>query len=372
MTRKLRVAHVLFRLDYGGLENGVVNIINRLPPREFDHTIITLTHSTDFRSRLHENIRLVELKKPPGNSPIYLVRLWKVLRSGHFDIVHTRNLACLEPQLAAALAGVPVRIHGEHGWDVSDLAGAARRYRLLRRAFRPFVHRYVALSAEIERYLVQRVGVDPARIARIGNGVDARRFQPAAERPAGFVVGSVGRMELVKDYMNLARAFVAMAEGGDGATRLLIAGGGSQRAAVGAYLQEHGPQGRWELPGPSDDVPALLGRFSVFVLPSLAEGMSNTILEAMASGLPVVATDVGGNRELVSDGETGFLVPAGDSVALHDRLVFYRDHPQVAAEHGRAARQRVLQHFSLASMVALYRRLYLASAVAAGLPATVD
>ena len=108
-------------------------------------------------------------------------------------------------------------------------------------------------------------------------------------------------------------------------------------------------------------------RFSVFVLPSRAEGISNTILEAMASGLPVIATDVGGNRELVVDGETGFLVPSGDAGAIAGRLTWYRENPDALARHGRAGRERVLREFSLDVMVENYRRLYQEGTGAAGL-----
>ena len=110
--RKIRIVHILFRLDYGGLENGVANIIGRLPAEEFDHTIISLTDSTDFRRRLPENVAVHELHKRPGNNPAYLYKIWKILRKGRFDILHTRNMPCLEAQAAALLAAVPVRIHG--------------------------------------------------------------------------------------------------------------------------------------------------------------------------------------------------------------------------------------------------------------------
>ena len=183
MTGKIRIAHVVHRFDCGGLQNGMVNIINLLPSREFDHTVISLTDSTDFRGRLPENVPVVELHKRPGASPAYLYRVWKMLRRKRFDILHTRNLPCLESQLAGLLAGVPVRIHGEHGWDVFDLHGTTRRYRWLRRAFRPVVTRYVVLSRQLQEYLTTVIGVSPARIVRICNGVDTEKFRPAVTVP---------------------------------------------------------------------------------------------------------------------------------------------------------------------------------------------
>ena len=355
----------MYRFDCGGLQNGMVNIINRLPSAEFEHAVISLTDSTEFRRRLPENVPVTDLHKPPGNSPAYLYRVWKMLKNERFDILHTRNLPCLESQLAGRLAGVPVRIHGEHGWDIFDLRGTRRRYRLLRRAFRPLVSRYVVVSRHLEGYLVDAIGVPPDRIRRICNGVDTGRFHPSSAGlpTATFVVGSVGRMEQVKDYQNLARAFALVAGHAPVATRLVLVGDGSQRPAVAEYLRAKGLEGVATLTGARDDIPELMRGFSVFVLPSRAEGISNTILEAMASGLPVIATDVGGNSELVVDGETGFLVPPGDPGAIASRLAYYRQNGDTLAHHGRAARERVLREFSLEVMVDGYRRLYRESVI---------
>lgn len=362
--RRIRIAHVLFRLDYGGLENGVVNIIRRLPAEEFDHTVVSLTDSTDFRRRLPENVPVHEMHKRPGNNPAYLYRVWSMLRRGRFDILHTRNLPCLESQLAGLLAGVPLRIHGEHGWDVFDIDGSNRVYRALRRAFRPVVHRWVALSGHLEGYLTGTVGVPPGRVTRICNGVDTARFHPAAGGRAGpdLVVGSVGRLEPVKDFMNLARGFALAARaagpGSGPGLRLRLVGDGSERARIAAFLVAEGLAERCELAGARDDVPAQMRDFDLFVLPSRAEGISNTILEAMATGLPVIATDVGGNAELVAHGETGFLVPPGDPAAIAERIGWYRAHPAELARHGRAARARAEAAFSIDAMVARYRALY--------------
>jgi sugar transferase (PEP-CTERM/EpsH1 system associated) len=357
--RKIRIAHLVYRFDCGGLQNGMVNIINRLPADEFEHAVISLTDSTDFRRRLPENVPVAELHKRPGNSPAYLYRVWKMLREGGYDILHSRNLPCLEGQFAALTAGVPVRIHGEHGWDVFDLQGTARRYRMLRRAFRPVVDRYVVVSRHLQDYLCRTIGVPPGRVTRICNGVDAQKFAPvAAPGVEPFVVGSVGRIEQVKDYLTLARAFAQFARDTQPPPRLVLVGDGSQRSAVAACLESEGLAAAAEFTGARDDVAAQLARFSVFVLPSRAEGISNTILEAMATGLPVIATAVGGNDELVVDGETGFLVPPGDPAAIAARLAWYRAHPQALSRHGRAARERVLREFSLDGMVESYRRLY--------------
>ena len=329
-----------------------------------------------FAARIRrDDVQFMSLHKPPGHGVKLYPRLLQLFRELQPAIVHTRNLAALECQVPAALAGVPVRIHGEHGRDAHDPDGSVRRYQWLRRAYRPFVHRYVALSRELAHYLEHRVGVPPQRIAQIYNGVDLTRFdRGSATRfappgcpfsdPAVFVVGTVGRMQTVKAQPLLAQAFVralqmqpALRE----RLRLVMVGDGPLRADAQAVLDAAGVRDLAWLPGERADVPDVMRGLDCFVLPSLAEGISNTILEAMACALPVLATAVGGNAELVvtaGKGQTGRLVPAGDVAALAAGLIAMSADAAAAVEMGRAGRERVERQFSLRSMVASYQSLY--------------
>ena len=368
------VLHLLYRFDTGGLENGVVNLINHMPASAYRHTVAALTEvAPEFSRRVErDDVDFISLHKPPGHgAKLYpqLLRLFSELRPA---IVHTRNLAALECQVPAMLAGVPVRIHGEHGRDVEDLDGTSRRYQWLRRAYRPFVHEYVALSRDLAGYLEQRVGVPPRRIAQIYNGVDIERFHPAAggrtaingcpfTDPAVWFVGTVGRMQTVKAQTLLARAFVLALEQAPelrDRLRLVMVGEGPLRAEAQAILDAAGVGALAWLPGERADVPDVMRGLDCFVLPSLAEGISNTILEAMASGLPVLATDVGGNAELVVQGQTGDIVPADDAQALATGLIRMAADPARAAIMGQAGRVLVESRFSLPAMVASYQGLY--------------
>jgi sugar transferase (PEP-CTERM/EpsH1 system associated) len=289
-------------------------------------------------------------------------------------IVHTRNLAALEAVVPAWAARVPVRIHGEHGRDARDPDGRVAKLQWVRRTYSPFVTRYVALSGDLERYLVDRVGIAPSRIERICNGVDTVRFAPPPQSGDGeracpfheghWIVGTVGRMDPVKDQPLLARAFVRALELRPAARdrlRLAIVGDGPIRRDVEALLSVHGvPDLAW-LPGERSDIPAAMRAMNCFVLPSLGEGISNTILEAMACGLPVLATRVGGNAELVDEGVTGTLVPAADVEALAAALLRYFDAPELAARHGAQGRARVERSFSLKGMIDRYQDLYVQS-----------
>ncbi len=359
--------HVMHRFATGGLENGVVNLINRMPAHRWRHGVLALTGVDEaFRRRVrHDDVVFVSLDKKPGHLIRQYPSVYRLLRQLRPAVVHTRNLAALEVQLPAWAAGSSARIHGEHGWDVYDPAGTRLRYMLLRRIYAPFVQQFVTVSADLENYLVHRVGIAAGRVEQLMNGVDAERFAPAPEArasvagcpfvdPALWLVGTIGRQQPIKDQTNLARAFVAalrLRPQARQTMRLVIVGEGPLRAEAGCA------ELAW-LPGERADVPDVLRGLDLFVLPSLAEGISNTILEAMATGLPVVATAVGGNPELVADGRTGTLVPPADSGRLAEAILRYFDDRELQREHGQAGRQRVEQCFSLDRMVDRYELLY--------------
>ena len=153
VDRRPHVVHLMYRFDTGGLENGVVNLINHMPADAFRHTVVALTEVTDFRHRiLRTDVEFVALHKPPGHGVWQYPKLYNLFRRLRPQIVHSRNLAALEVQVPAWAAGVPVRIHGEHGRDVGDLDGSNVTYQRVRRFYRPFVHHYVALSRDLASF----------------------------------------------------------------------------------------------------------------------------------------------------------------------------------------------------------------------------
>ena len=367
------ICHILYRLDYGGLENGLVNLINRLPDDRYTHAIVCLTDATAFRERIvRDDVQVFSMGKGPGNDPRLHLRVWRLLRRLRPDIVHVRNLPTLEMLLPARLAGARNVVYGEHGLDVRELDERARLYRRLRRWCHPLIGRYVAVSRDLGGWLRRQVGVPEDRLTVIYNGVDARRFQPRQEggptrlppgfAPAGAIIyGAVGRLESIKDQVTLARAFVALVQGAPdlrARARLVIVGDGSLRGQIEDILTDGGVRELAWLPGFRDDLPEFYRSFDVFVLPSRREGISNTALEAMASGLPVIATDVGGNPEVVADGATGSLVPPADPSALAQAMHAYAAQPSLAPTLGAAGRQRALEIFSLDAMLGAYDRLY--------------
>ena len=367
------VLHVIYRLAMGGLENGLVNLINHMPAGRYRHAIVCLTDFTDFRDRLcSPAVSVVALHKEPGLDLSVYRKLWSIIRDMKPMIVHTRNLPTFEMAALAALARVPYRIHGEHGRDLHDAYGTNRKFLIFRKVLDIAVHHYVAVSQDLEQWLKSMVMIAPKKVSQIYNGVDTQVFHAPTQKgrdvfPKGFasldqvVIGTVGRLQQVKDHATLIRglAFLikrdpAMAD----KFRLMIVGDGPLKMEIEQLIHESHLIDMVWMAGARTDIPRLLQGMDIFVLPSEAEGISNTILEAMASGLPVIATRVGGNSELVVEGETGLLVPAKDPQALGMALLAYLQDRRTMRSHGEAGRKRVEKEFSMQAMVEHYLQVY--------------
>lgn len=373
MNRKPLIAHVLYRLDTGGMERVLVTVINRTQPK-YRHAVICLDQYTAYRDRIVDpEVRCFALHKRPGKDWACYFRLWKVLRQLRPDLVQTYNSGALDAAPVAKMAGVHRVVHAERGRSAEDPNGERRKYRALRRCMAPFIDRYLAVSRDLRDWLTEKVGIDPERVVYLPNGIDAAGFAVSPARkparpllgsfapPGTVLIGTVGRLDPVKDQAGLLAAFKLLCEalpGVRGTLRLAIAGEGSERPRLEARIAQLGLGEQVCLLGNRDDVPAILPEFDIFALSSIAEGMPGVVLEAMAAGLPVVATDVGGVREVVSSGTTGSLVPAGDSAALSHALSKYVSDESLRAQHGSAGRRAAETRFSLDHMLSSYNALY--------------
>jgi sugar transferase (PEP-CTERM/EpsH1 system associated) len=367
------VVHIIDRLLVGGMENGIVNILNHSPPGRYRHAIICLRYFSDFRDRIaDDSVEVYALDKKDGKNPNYYFRLWRLLRQLRPEIVHTRNLPTIDLVPIIALSGVRRIVHGEHGRDLLEVHGKNRKYNRIRRLMSPWVQRYIAVSRDLQIWLSDTVGVPKDKIAHIYNSVDTTKFFPLpGEKPplpaeAGqpdhaFVIGTVGRMEGIKDQITLVQSFIHLCSLRRDSKRvpfLVLVGDGSLRESAKNLLNDAGLLDRAWLAGSRDDVPDLMRALDLFVLPSINEGISNTIIEAMATGLPVVATHVGGNPELVMTDKTGMLVPPKDVEAMAKVLNLYVQNPDLCHEHGSVGRTRALNEFSVQTMVKSYLSIY--------------
>jgi len=352
----------------GGLENGVVNLINRLDWQRYDHVVCCITRSGRSAGRLRrDDVHIIELGKPQGNDWYLPLRLASLFRKLSPHIVHTRNWGTIDGIIGARIGRVPVVIHGEHGYSMAEVDGNNHKRTIVRWALSPFVDRFVTVSKSLQDWLQNTVGIDEHKITTICNGVDLARFDNVCSKQAvraaygfrqdEFLIGTVGRLDPIKNQACLLRVLRDLVPQYPYA-RLLIVGHGPCYEQLREQTQQLGLADRVVLMGERDDIPQLLQSLDVFVLPSLSEGIANTILEAMATGLPVIATRVGGNVELVLDRETGFLIPSRNDFALSEAIQVYLREPSLAYQHGTAGRQRVVQRFSLSKMVETYDSLY--------------
>ena len=368
---RLRVLHVVARLGLGGTEHGVLKVLGGLGEEQFEHRICAVRGmDTGFASRMNVAAKTYTAGSAAPGFQFPLFRLKRIMKEFRPHIVHTRNFGALEAIPAARLAGVPVAIHSEHGYELEILQGLPLRRRILCRALFPMADAVFAVTKELRTYHSCQSWLPTGRFRVIYNGVNTDRFSPLCDEapkirrelqvPAGrTVIGSVGRLVPIKDHVTLLRAAELLLQQGK-EIHVLLVGDGPERAKLQEYAA-NSPQlaGRVGFLGASDRVPQLMNAMDVFVLPSICEGMSNTILEAMATGLPVVATRAGGNPELVDDESVGLLFAPRDVPALAQHLARLVENADLRRNVGESARRRVVEQFSLAEMIRRYRDLYL-------------
>ena len=363
-ARRARIVQVIPSLRVGGLERVAIRLVEHLAPLA-EQAVVTPAGAGPLAERVRAGVPVFPLGETHRQDRWNALRMARLFRKLRPDIVHTRNWTCIDAIIGAKLAGVPVVIHGEHGREAADPEGRNRRRQRVRRLLSPFVTEFVAVSRDLAQWLVEQVGVPARKVRTIYNGVDTERYAPgeraSARQALGLpldctLVGTVSRLDPVKDQAGLIRAFAQTANKGKSA--LLIAGDGPSRRQLEVLVNELGIGDRVRLLGERDDVPLILRALDVFVLPSIGEGISNAILEAMATGLPVIATRVGGNSELVRDGLTGRLIEPRRPEVLTQTLTAYFDEPALARSHGAAGRERAVGEFGLERMLAGYTALY--------------
>ena len=368
----LRVMHVVFGFHPGGMELGVLKLVNGLDPRRIRSAVCSTQGARELAPMLAPQVAFFELQRRAGNDPRLVWDLCRLFRRERPHIVHTHAWGTLlEGLIAARLARVPIVVHGEHG----TLQLHARQ-RVCQRYAWSRVDRLLSVSSRLAERMAHEVGFPLNRIQTIRNGVDLSRFagnisHSEARRvlnlPAeGTVVGAVGRLVPVKDHLGLLETAALL--GRDGLRPVVvIAGDGPLRADIENRAAALGINHQVRLLGHRQDIDTVLAALDVFVLPSRSEGLSNTILEAMAASVPVVATRVGGADEMVEDDATGILVPAASPPALAAALARLLQDPELRLAMGRAGRARVEREFDLLKTVRQYEGLYADLALERGL-----
>jgi glycosyltransferase involved in cell wall biosynthesis len=362
----MRVLHVLNTLETGGAEYLVLNLARCIDHQRFELSVCSLQGDGEIGEELRRlGLRTFTLGRRRGLDPSLVPRLIALVRGHGIDVVHTHNVApWLYAGVAARLGGAAV-CHTEH----SSLFPEQRALMRAERALAMVTRAVICDGEEVRRQLVQVQGLSPRNVVTIHNGVDTALYGRPTDRVErrralglgddGPVVGTVARLQPVKDQATLLAAFARVAAALPGA-RLVLVGDGAERAAL--EQQARGPElaGRVVFLGRRADVADILPAFDLFALSSRSEGLPLTLLEAMAAGLPCVATAVGAVSEAVTDGTTGLLVPPGDPEALAAAMLRVLRDPQRGRVMGGDGQLRARALFDLRVMTRRYQDLYLA------------
>ncbi|MDI1431971.1 glycosyltransferase [Polyangium sorediatum] len=365
---RTRVAHVVLGLRAGGLERVVLDLVQGIDRARFDPMVIALEEPGELAPQLATmDVPLRLLKRGQGFDPSVIGELSDLFGREGIDLVHTHNP---RPHVHGALAALAARrvtgkrprvVHTKHGRNYPDDLGRV----IANRMASALSDRIVAVSDDARRVALEIERGSARRLVTIRNGVDTRAYKPGdaprARRvldvPAGVLhVGCVARLSAEKDHATLITAFARVRTSHPGA-RLTLVGEGAERASLEALVKTFGLHGAVSFLGHRDDVAALLPGFDLFALASRTEGTSLTLLEAAAAGLPIVATRVGGNPEVVTDGETGLLVPAGQPAAFADAIGSVWARPD-RARMGAAGRALVEERYGMKKMLSAYETLY--------------
>jgi len=376
---RIRVAHVITRMIVGGAQETVLLAAALADRARFDPIIVT-GPQTGAEGSLHAEVRRrgVELVIVPELvrevSPVNDLRavpaLTRLFRSRGIDVVHTNSSkAGIVGRVAARRAGVPNVVHTVHGWPFHDRQRAvvSAAWTALERRTASLARHLVVVS-ETDRAKGLAAGIGrPEQYVTVRSGLELEAYDvDAATRrrvraelglpDTAVVVGAINRLSPQKDPITLVRALAPVLRARPDA-RLLLVGDGPLRGDVEEAVRTSGVPDQVVLPGLRTDVPALLGAMDAFVLASQWEGLPRTLIQAMAAGLPVVATDADGIRDVVVDGTTGLLVPRGDAGALGRAVAALLDDSAGAAERAAAAAAR-LPEFDARVMVRRLEALY--------------
>ncbi len=351
---RIRVIHVSVGLNIGGMEKLLVEFARQADRSRFDLKFVSLTTGGQVAKQIEQlGWPVTTLDISPGIKPAVFVQLAQLFRQARPSVVHTHNTKPLFYAVAAArLAGVQTIIHTRHG----QRYGATRRKNYLFNLMAGWTDRIVSVSND-STMLSLRQGLPEQKLMTIHNGIDPLLFPATVPQQSGPIV-FVGRLSPEKDVPTLLRA-AAIAIKQEPSLRLHLAGDGPSLSELQSLTEQLGLTQQVTFLGQTNDVAGILAGASLFVLPSVTEGISLALLEAMARGLPVVVTAVGGNTEVVVDGETGLLVPPQSPTELAAAMLKLYRQPELARQMGANGRKRVESQFDSRTMVARYEALYL-------------
>ncbi|RMH60195.1 MAG: glycosyltransferase [Calditrichaeota bacterium] len=367
MAEPIRVAHLINHLSHAGKEMGIVKLLNRMNPEKFKGYLIVFDKVWDTLILDTQKSELIAINKKKGNDPLLPFKVARILRKHKIDVLHTHSWGTLvEGIVAGKLARVPVIIHGEHG----TFHKTGKR-RTVQNIFWKKADHLLSVSAILARNLERTIGLPENAFDTIMNGVDTDRFKPDEQSRAevraelgladdDVLIGTVGRTIKVKNHPLMIEAGRLLKEK-KLPFKMVIVGDSPMyniREELERRIKDYQLEDRVFFTGNRDDVNRVMNAFDIFVLPSLSEGCSNVIQEAMATGLPVIASRVGGNPELVQEDENGYMFINDDAADFAEKLEILITDASRRKAFGKRSRQKALDRFSLEGMVHAYESYY--------------
>ena len=363
---KIRILYIALEMDLGGLQRVLNLLIRRIDRNKFTPYLCCLDRGGIFAEELEAGlVKTYVLHRKPGPLDMkLLINLYKILKENKIDIIHSQNGCTLYAAVAGRFAGVKGIVHTDHGRLVPDKKTAILEDRL----FSFFIHRFVGVSEDLTEYLKTRVKINKKRLITIVNGVDVSRFRPFSEesrrksrsllglRDDEKILGTVCRLDPIKNLEFLIQCMPVILRQLPHC-KLLIVGEGPIKDELIECVKKLGLASKVIFTGRLNNVEDVYPAFDLYACTSLSEGTSMTILEAMASGLPIVASDVGGNRRLV-DESNGIVFPLHDQRAFTEGAIRLLTEPGLSEKMGWKSRDKVERFFGLDKTVREYEALY--------------
>ena len=365
---KIKLAHLINFMSPAGKEIGIVKLLNALDSDQFETTLIVTDKMFDQLGLDLNKTKLIVLDKKRGNDLNIYFKLYHLFKAEQFDIVHTHAWGTLvEGILPAKLARVPVVIHGEHGTFHKDF-----KRKVVQKLFFNWADYLLTVSDVLADEISATIGIKRSKLHAILNGVDVEKFAPNEQQrmfyreehnfnDKDFIIGTVGRPKPVKNQQLMIRALKELLPKFP-STHFVIIGDtplNSQKGYLRSLAEKLGIDDHVHFLGGKQDIPGYLNMFDLFVLPSLSEGCSNVLQEAMATGLPIVASNVGGNPELIRHGENGLLFDVHDLNDFVSQLTRLMKDEKLREKYGQNARRSAVRDFSLQTMISAYSEFYI-------------
>jgi sugar transferase (PEP-CTERM/EpsH1 system associated) len=352
----LRILHLVLSLKIGGLEKFVIDLSENYPPGVFPE-IVCLEEIGEL-GKFCEKFNCISLNKKDGIDLIIIQKICKIVRDKKIQLIHTHNQGPnFYGSISGFLCGVPV-VHTKHGQNNFE----NKKRVILDKISSFFTNKIICVSKDAENLCVDVVKIPKKKLKVILNGIDTDKFRPRKDRKLLFnendiIIGNVARLAEEKDHHTLLKATKILREWNYN-IKVVIIGDGILREKLEGIARDYELNNDVVFLGMRNDIDQIVPEFDIFVLSSTSEGTPLTLLEAMSCGLPVIATDVGGNPEVVNDGETGFIIPPSDPTAIALKLKLLINDPGLRQKMGKDGRIRAIEKFSIKKTAREYFDLY--------------